>query len=268
MKSASVVLVIAPVLAALAGTAGCSTNAASSELPYEDRYLRELLGYSTAEDRTASLEEYLRVEQGEISLCMSGAGFDYVEAPPKALYVPSGLSGDPIKDASKYGFGISLGLPPIDRASHNPNDDIIRDLTTSNPTQASAWQSQLSDCSTTAQQTAELKLGMGKAASTADLVRKSLTTNLDVVAATDRWSSCLEGRGFLAESPDLLVEELTAEWQSGAVNDPNAFRAKEIAAASASLECGEELRAVISDASQKALMAIDAEAAKAIFGES
>lgn len=258
--------IIATVLAAaalVAGLGACSdSHGAPADGDFSDRYLASLIGASNVDDNEEVMTEYLRYEEESIAECMHGAGYDYVAAPPESIFIPLGYTGDLKADAEHLGFGISTIDANVEAESTNPNDAIVSSL---HGAESAAWNDQYVRCADAATEEMTDQRGVGAAASIAVKVNEAIRTDEGVRAAQQEWSVCMGQRGFETSSREDLISRMTAEFATLPPTDVPSFRQREIAAALADVECGENLRRVQNDAMRTYLQELSPESYAQLF---
>jgi copper chaperone CopZ len=249
-------------LAAAVTILGLGSNACtgettgSSEANFSDRYLASLIGAADSHENEEVMTDYLRYEEASISQCMDEAGFDYVAAPPESIFVPFGYTGDPLTDAKRFGFGISTVDVNVQASATNPTDAILASLDTQ---ASSAWNDQYRQCADVATQEVTDQRGVGSAAAIASDVTAAVRNDPAVRKAQEAWRTCMDERGFDAASRDDLITQMTSEYGTVPSSKLSAFQTREIAAAVADAECGEQLRSVEAESTRTHLRTISPE---------
>lgn len=238
-------------------SAGCSdSDTTEPEGDFSDRYLAYLLGAVDSAENEAVITDYLRLEESAIDRCMGEAGFEYVPAPPESIFVPLGFTGDPLTDARKFGFGISTIDSNVEASEVNPNDGIVSSL---DQRLATSWNDRYRSCADRATEMVTEEYGVGAAAAIASEVNGAVRNDPAVRSARETWRACMADRGFDAASRDDLIAVLTDEYGALDSSGMESFRRREIAAAIADAECGEQLRRAEAEATQRHLRELSPE---------
>lgn len=258
--------IIASVLAAVtlvAGLGACSdSDHSSTDVGFSDRYLASLIGASDVDGNEQVMTDYLRYEEESIAQCMNGAGYEYVAAPPESIFVPFGYTGDLQADAQHLGFGISTVDVNVEAESTNPNDAIVASL---RGAESAAWNDQYVGCADAAAEEMTDQRGVGAAASIAEKVNEAVRTDDGVRTAQQEWILCMGQRGFEASSREDLISQMTEQFGTISPSEVASFRQREIAAALADVDCGENLRRVQDEAMRTHLQELSPESYAELF---
>ena len=237
----------AVILCVVLSVSACTDNTTDEGdvASYQDRYFEQLIFGASPDELTQILTIYEDRRQRSIAECMRNDGFEYTPLQADQVFQPTGVDLTSRTGRAEMGFGIST-VPDILPVAEVDDPTIARYEGLDEATQA-AYDISLSECEANSDNTVEAELGIPEAVARAQQAQLAIANDPAVVKAQNAWSSCMAEIGYDAPTEADLITTLGLEFgqlDRGSV-EAERFRQRELEAAVASWDCGDELRTAL-----------------------